>query len=597
MPFSTPSRTRSGLYLTLPPASISPTPSPFRGSPASTSFTPFGVTNYSPFRSAGLQPPSHFGGPVPFCPRRQQAGGYVWCRARRCLSSRTLWFVVAFFGLLLWWGNGGKEDWQTMRNRSSDLGIAIFGSEITKDLRFFPASDPKIHIDTYSRYNSGAYFDITINSTNTLLLSLHNSASAATSRIISPTEAVTLPDPGHLSFHTSPSRLPAPPISLLARIDQEEYILIPNSASLVSIRMGDLDPHTLHDVRVIAPMTDDSGQGKMEFEGVWLSKGGKLLRVQGSQLIEEFEAEDTFETESDNAEKAQRLDSSDIDMFEEANNSGNARTAGQRKKVLEIVTDSPGSLGGSTSTARAGGGNGLLGGVMGWDYLLGEMFGADHISIGVDGMCLIEDCIGGTGQPAGIGDIFNLGSADQASFEKYVTEYNRSTWELFERFEDTYISLIKSIRQLAYPNHPDALSYGSGNTAPVSIPIFIMRPFRGELEHATQAVVDRLRSEGDMLVFWLDTSGWLDTEDMDSEDRDFYVDSSDRWRLTEAGNQRVAIFLHMHTCRYLAQDGEKCAFLPPEVYQGKVFDPEAANLERFLESEKERKLRALFWEK
>jgi hypothetical protein len=127
-----------------------------------------------------------------------------------------------------------------------------------------------------------------------------------------------------------------------------------------------------------------------------------------------------------------------------------------------------------------------------------------------------------------------------------------------------------------------------------------MRPFRGELEHATQAVVGRLRSEGDMFVFWLDTSGWLDTEDTNSDNKDFYIDSSAspvRWRLTESGNQRVAIFLHMHICRFLAQDAEKCAFLPPEVYQGKAFDPETANLERFIASEKERKLRALFWEK
>lgn len=48
----------------------------------------------------------------------------------------------------------------------------------------------------------------------------------------------------------------------------------------------------------------------------------------------------------------------------------------------------------------------MLAGVMGWEYLLGEMFGADHVGIGVDGMCLTPDCIGGTGQPAGLGDVF-----------------------------------------------------------------------------------------------------------------------------------------------------------------------------------------------
>jgi hypothetical protein len=44
------------------------------------------------------------------------------------------------------------------------------------------------------------------------------------------------------------------------------------------------------------------------------------------------------------------------------------------------------------------------------------------------------------------------------------------------------------------------------------VPIFVMRPFRGQLEGATHAVVERLRMDGDNAVFWLDTSGWLDTE-------------------------------------------------------------------------------------
>ena len=53
-----------------------------------------------------------------------------------------------------------------------------------------------------------------------------------------------------------------------------------------------------------------------------------------------------------------------------------------------------------------GGADGLLAGVMRWEYLLGEMFGVDHVTIGVDGMCLIQDCVGGTGNPSGMGDIF-----------------------------------------------------------------------------------------------------------------------------------------------------------------------------------------------
>ena len=116
----------------------------------------------------------------------------------------------------------------------------------------------------------------------------------------------------------------------------------------------------------------------------------------------------------------------------------------------------------------------------------------------------------------------------------------------------------------------------------------------------------RLRADGDKSVFWLDTSGWLDADlavDENSNDnpsQDFFLDRSARpqpkWRLTEQGNQRVAIFLHLHTCRYLAGVQGRCAFLPPEVYQGRVFDPEEANFDRWVEDEKERKLKKLFWE-
>ena len=202
--------------------------------------------------------------------------------------------------------------------------------------------------------------------------------------------------------------------------------------------------------------------------------------------------------------------------------------------------------------------------------------------------------------------IFNLGTSDYYSLENHASEYNRTSWELFERFEDSYVSLVKAIRQLAYPKHPDidttpsSSSYAtSPEIAPAAIPIFLMRPFRGHFEHATQSAVKRLREDGDSSVFWLDTSGWLNLEDTTSEDKDFQLDEADspsRWRLTERGNQRVAIFLHMHVCRYLAADREQCSFLPPEMYQGKVFRPESARFDWYLEEVKERKLKEAFWD-
>lgn len=163
-------------------------------------------------------------------------------------------------------------------------------------------------------------------------------------------------------------------------------------------------------------MTDDQGQGILEFEGLWLSRGGKLLRVEGSLLSEEFENEDEFSAENDQIGERHRTGLNGLLNSKNHHESGAEKsdnddhetpsTVPARKKILEIITDSPGSFPGKRQGTRTGGADGLLAGVMGWEYLLGEMFGADHVGIGVDGMCLIQNCIGGVGQPNGLGDVF-----------------------------------------------------------------------------------------------------------------------------------------------------------------------------------------------
>ena len=203
--------------------------------------------------------------------------------------------------------------------------------------------------------------------------------------------------------------------------------------------------------------------------------------------------------------------------------------------------------------------------------------------------------------------MINIGASDHCSFNNHASDYNKTLWELSESFEMTYVSLVKAIRGLAYPKHPTILQSERAGTpgivpskAPAAVPIFVMRPLRGQLEQATQNAVTKLRADGDKAVFWLDTSGWLDTSTDDAEGADFIYDDTvapPKWRLTVQGNQRVAIFLHMHVCRYLAGAEDKCAFLPHEVYQGKVFDPEQKEFDKYIEDEKERKLKKIFWEK
>ncbi|PBP22147.1 LigA protein [Diplocarpon rosae] len=416
----------------------------------------------------------------------------------------------------------------------------------------------------------GVYVDFVVDGSSTVLLSLHNSElQTKPSTRYSSAVTATLP---FLPL-TNTSR--AAPISLLVRIDDEEYIVLPNATSIVSISHGSLS-QTRHEIRVIAPMAGGDILQVFQIEGIWIDEGGQLLPYQN--LHEQI-----------------------------------AQTA---RKMLEIVTDLPGSLAGRDRRKSIGTGRDILGGVLGWEYLLGEMFASDHVTIGMDGMCLISDCVGGRESPAGLADVFfqsgpagseqyshpwffqgytpdvmvlNIGSSDYESFQKHSSEYNKTMWELSGIFEETYISMIKAIRALAYPKYSAASMDSSRYLDSGGVPIFVMRPFRGQLEQATHAVVDRIRKDGDKNIFWLDTSGWLNTEvDFEGrpEDQDFFLDEespSKQWRLTERGNQRVAILLHMHVCRYLAREADKCAFLPPEIYLGSEVNHEDTWLSELLE--------------
>ncbi|KAH8803904.1 hypothetical protein F5882DRAFT_425342 [Hyaloscypha sp. PMI_1271] len=407
--------------------------------------------------------------------------------------------------------------------------------------------------------------------------------------------------PQSLAFLPPTNVSSAAPISLLARVDDEEYIVLPNATTITSIRRGNLEPNSRHDIRIIAPMVSSDSLETLQVEGIWIDEGAQLLPCETSTDL------------GDNFPPAQC-------------------PSPVQNKVLEIVTDMPGSKAGKDKHKESGITHEILGGVTGWEYLLGEMFGSDHVTIGMDGMCLIQDCFGGRGSPVGLADVFfqsgpagseqfahswhfqeyipdvmvmNIGNSDWESFQAHNQEYNKTVWELSVSFEETYIAMIQAIRTLAYPKYStptvDSSRYVYSPQTGAGIPIFIVRPFRGQLEQATHTVVDRLRRDGDKNLFWLDTSGWLNTEihfDGRPEDQDFFLDesSSKQWRLTERGNQRVAILLHMHVCRYLARDVDKCAFLPPDIYQGKAIDHEALLFDEFLEEERERKLKKLFWD-
>ena len=83
------------------------------------------------------------------------------------------------------------------------------------------------------------YLDITVTNTSSVFLSLHNAVEPSTTISVVTTATAVPSDPPniqHLSFKLAEAnRKPATPISLVARVDDQEYILLPNSSGLVTI--------------------------------------------------------------------------------------------------------------------------------------------------------------------------------------------------------------------------------------------------------------------------------------------------------------------------------------------------------------------------
>lgn len=172
------------------------------------------------------------------------------------------------------------------------------------------------------------------------------------------------------------------------------------------------------------------------------------------------------------------------------------------------------------------------------------------------------------------------------------------------------IDLVHNIRARAYPYDTVTRQFASCdggyryNSAPSTLPIFLITPFtasrrfvtkRQKLDTVISDVLSQaaitLQSEGDKSTFWIDTSGWLESQ------ADFVVRTnftSKRTRLDTAwltpfANFKVASLLQDHLCSYLnvpsanlSGTSNNCDFDRYDNYLGDVYIPQDVEFNRAL---------------
>jgi hypothetical protein len=485
----------------------------------------------------------------------------------------------------------------------------------------------------------GSYVTCQVSNATSIYLSLHNShhlhKTASEGQPALHSRQVIL----NPRYDNAP---PPPPVSLLVEIDEVDPLFFNHTGHGLIELSTNLDPHVNHTIRIHLLDNKDAEQ-TVEFEELWLSKGAKLvsrLPHQTSRLLLQRAGEDD-------------------------------KPALAIQKHFELITDLDFAdpMGYSSS----------------WPLLLSSKYHTTYTTVPSFYRCLTTRCpqpdvtlnelyfrSGPPGSrhfdepyhfqpPYPLALVLDIGLLDFTALLN--TEPSASAiQQLTHKFVDRYKTFISTIRSTAYPYHSTS-SLHTGHDIPIdssftynsassTLPIFLMTPFTPSkslhrlLSHAIADVVDKLQSiEGDKSTFWIDTSGWLATDDFTAPDEaaestsksavttkeatlptaqgakrsanptdtHFYLHQP---KLTPSAHAKIAAYLSYHLCPYLSttppstytyeknettfpfhhnmllrQTQTGCPFNKHDNYLGHLYVPDEATVGRGLEDRKIQLLR------
>ncbi|KAL9625338.1 MAG: hypothetical protein Q9160_000401 [Pyrenula sp. 1 TL-2023] len=326
-----------------------------------------------------------------------QKAGYRCFRA-----SRQGWIYLIMWTFIAYGVFCTRSLWQ-FRSENSDVRYPdtsmregkFFKLMTRRNLRFLQVSNANFHyVGRWSNTNpgqrkdvsfAGAYLEFIIHNSSSLFLSLYNSGQ--TSVAVPPSvDWSSGSDLRHLDLRSTKGRhQPAAPVSLVVIIDEHELVVYPATGSgIVEVADGILDASSSHHFRIIySGYPWDSG-GTLQLEGFWISIGGQVSHIHDDGNI--------------------RRDDQNVKSLQQ-NSSIPKLLPRFPRKLLEIITDSSRQLApNSTSTTTST--EGVLEDLATWDYLVGEMFNADHVTLSVNDLCLAPDCNGSDSSSITISDTF-----------------------------------------------------------------------------------------------------------------------------------------------------------------------------------------------
>lgn len=222
--------------------------------------------------------------------------------------------------------------------------------------------------------------------------------------------------------------------------------------------------------------------------------------------------------------------------------------------------------------------------------------------------------------------ILVIGTVDMIEFLHSTSGKQHEITSFLDEFARTYSAFIQTIRRTAYSSSSLA-SYqnldGSRsdafidesflyNSAPSTLSIFlVLQPLpsslispsaehiRTLLHHATSKVIDDLKWHiGDKMTFVVDTAGWLTDEDFM---QDLPSDGNDsnlvKGSLTQIGHIKFAHHMSLHLCHYIvdrAIGGSERPFDRHDEYVGNLYLPDADDIKKILEEKKIAPIKAMF---